>query len=173
MAIKEAELAKSLKPYTGQRGVYVSRVLVPDSQDKLIDFVHKHGMCQMDATDMGEIHCTIIHSASPLPDPRVDLKINPLPCAARVVGFDVWPGHDGDGYLVALLQSPMLNALNRLWKLRGCVPTTYDEYLPHITIKTPFEPDRGFTRQQEIANEALANDPMLIILHKEVIEDIK
>lgn len=179
MAIKELETyGKSYIPFSGgEYGLYVSRVLEPLSQNRLVDFVHKHALCQMSDRDMESLHCTIMYSPPELLDidkiDHEDLDPVTAPCAARVIRFEMWPGHDEEGYLVASLDSPSLQTVHRLWKLRGCVSTYPNEYKPHITIKTPFEVYRGLTGRLKAVNDVLAQSPMIVRLHKEAVEDIR
>jgi hypothetical protein len=178
--IKELEtLGKAYVPYTGQSGLYVSRVPEPLSQERLVDLVHKHGLCQMTDRDISELHCTIMYSPAGLvkdsnvPD-RQDTWPVPMPCAARVIRFEVWPGHNDKGYLVAILESSTLQSIHRLWRLRGGV-STFPTYIPHISVQSPFpwdRPERGFILRLNKVNEELAHSPMLIRLYKETVEDI-
>src|ERR1044072_9373289 len=114
--IREAQtLAKTYRPYTGDSGLYVSRVLEPLSQERLIDFVHKHGLCEMDEKDINELHCTIVYSPKGLILPiGSTFDVDPIPtaCSAHVISFEFWPGHDDAGYLVACLKSKALVHIN-------------------------------------------------------------
>lgn len=174
--IKELEtFGKTYRPFTGgDNGVYVSRILEPLSVQRLVDFVHEHALCQMSEHDIEELHCTIMYSPTGISSDHRDNDLSPIPlvCAARVVRFEFWPGHDDDGYLVAVLKSDMLQSIHNLWKLRGCIPT-FPEYKPHVTVQTPFEEYRGFSHRLKLANAALEASPILLRLHKERVEDIK
>lgn len=169
MTIRELQtFGKTYKPFNGQAGLYVSRVLDELSSIKLTDFVHKYALAEMSEEDFQELHCTIIGS----PDCIVrDLTPVNQPCAARVIRFEFWEGHDNAGYLVAILQSQALQQIHTLWQARGATHT-FEEYQPHITIQTPY--DMTGERQNFLhANCALQCDPMLIYLHKEIVEDCK
>jgi hypothetical protein len=174
--IKELETyGKTYEQFTGgDNGVYVSRILDALSRDRLVDFIHEHALCQMSEKDIDELHCTIMYSPTGIDPEHRDNDLNPipLPCSARVVRFEFWEGHDEDGYLVAVLNSPTLNSLHRLWKLRGCI-STFSEYRPHITLQTPFEEYKGLTHRMKLANEAIIHSPIVIRLIQETIEDIK
>jgi hypothetical protein len=171
--------AKTYKDYTGEHGLYVSRVPDVFSVDKIVNLVHTSGLCTMDDKDISQLHCTIMYSPNPVrPDngvegmDRNDMHPVNLVCSAWVVRVEFWPGHDEEGYLVACLESKALHSIHRLWKLRGGVPT-FPEYKPHITLKTPFEEYRGLTHKLKLVNSFLATEPLLIRLEKETVEDIK
>ncbi len=167
------EFAKTYTPYTGEHGLYVSRT--PDllSVDKLVNMVHMFKLCTMDDKDINKLHCTIIYSPNPVhTEAKDDMSPVVQPCSAWVKRVELWPGHDDEGYLVACLESDVLQTLHRLWRLRGGVPT-FPEYQPHITLKSPFEEYRGLTRRLKDVNRHLEEEPLLIRLTNETVEDIK
>lgn len=168
--------AKTYTPFTGgDNGIYVSRIPEPLSVQRLVDFVHEHALCRMSDKDIDELHCTIMFSPAGIVNEESkdnDLNAVPFTVAARVVRFEFWPGRDEDGYLVALLQSPALESIHKLWRLRGCIPT-FEEFKPHITIQTPFDEYRELGWRLKSANNELVYNPMLIRLGDERVEDIK
>ena len=167
------EISKHYTPYTGEHGLYVSRV--PDllSVDKLVNLVHMFKLCTMEDKDINELHCTIMYSPNPVKtEAKEDMSPVLLPCSAWVLRLEFWPGHDDEGYLVACLESDVLQTLHRLWRLRGGVPT-FPDYKPHVTLKTPFEEYRGLTGRLKDVNRHLEQEPLLIRLEKEKVESIK
>ncbi len=171
--IQEHKLtAKTMRPYTGNGGFYVCRLLDELSTIRLVNFVHEHRLAVLSDKDVFELHCTVIYSpSSPLNNDN-DINVNVLPVAARLTEFRVWGGHDGDGYLVACLYSPQLESLHRLWKTRGG-HHTFDEFVPHVTLQSPFEPDNGTKRAIQAANAHLTTHPIILRMDKEVVEDAK
>src|SRR5688572_17437288 len=101
--IRELTEAKTYNPYSGSSGLYVSRIPDEFSIIKLVNFVHENGLAELTEYDISELHCTIIYSPESTVPRENDLNVNALPVAARVISFEAWPGHDDDGYLVAVL----------------------------------------------------------------------
>lgn len=177
MAIKELKTyGKTYREFTGgDNGIYISRVPDDLSIQKIVDMVHKHNLCQMSDKDIAELHCTIMYSPAGVVSEEVrknDFNPIPLACSARVTHFEIWPGHDNSGYLVAILKSDALQHLHKLWKLRGCV-STFGEYKPHVTIQTPFEEYRGLSGNLRAANTDVVENGLVIRLGNETVEDIK
>jgi hypothetical protein len=177
MTIRELETAgKTYVPYTGENGLYVSRVLDKLGVTKLVNFVHSFKLCTMDEKDIRELHCTILYSPKPIRLEhglsREDFHPVNLTCAAWVVRIELWPGVNEDGYLLAVLESKALQSIHRLWTVRGGVHT-FKEYKPHISLKTPFDGYRGLTGRMKDANNHLAQEPILIRLENEKVEDIR
>lgn len=89
-------------------------------------------------------HCTVLYSSN-------KNKVSGQPKSRNVYGasikeFTHWVGHDGKIYLVALLDSPELQAAFRDWQALGYT-SDYKDYKPHITIK------KGLSESE--ANEAV------------------
>lgn len=166
------ETAKSYVPFTGVSGVYVSRTLEPKSEAALVEFVQNWELCDLQTQDVSELHCTIVHSADAIPEEANSFNVNERPCAARVSAFEWWPGHNNKGYLVATLQSKALEDLNRLWLVRGCRPTRFNEYRPHITITSGIDNSKDLMTKLETVNAYLQDCPLVVRLHNEVVEDV-
>jgi hypothetical protein len=177
VTIKQVEtIGKAYIPYTGERGLYVSRVPDKMGVDRLVNLVHKFCLCAMDEQDINNLHCTILYSPKIIPQSemhREDFHPVTLTCAAWVYSVEIWPGVNEEGYLVARLQSKALESINRLWHLRGGQSTMFPEYKPHITLKTPFEEYRGLTGRLKAVNSQLQVEPILIRLENETVEDIR
>lgn len=82
-----------------------------------------------------DLHCTIIYSkeACTFRPPEVPRSTR---LRAEATGVAWWDGHDRDGYLVLELRSSDLTALHRELREQGVVPT-FEEYHPHVTLRTP------------------------------------
>jgi hypothetical protein len=84
-----------------------------------------------------DVHCTVMYSTKSI-DPTDSTKYSKPVYQAYADHFEFWDGHDKSGYLVLkLVSTDLQNEHQRLKKL-GCNPT-FENYSPHITIKTPIE----------------------------------
>jgi hypothetical protein len=127
----------------------------------------------MNQSDIDDMHCTIVWSPSgSVPNPKPIARSY----AARCVRIEAWPGHNGDGYLVAILNSDSMQTLHKTWKLRGA-EHTFNDYVPHVTLKTPyqFSQDSSNPLWDKLykVRTILETSPMLIRLVDEQVQDAK
>lgn len=125
----------------------------------------------MSDLDIADLHATVIWSP-------VDVKTKPAPnfqsVAAYCTRIEFWPGHNEDGYLVAILNSPGLVELNKSWCLQGA-RNSFQPYQPHITLKTPFAVNqpKQFQVLLDVVRTRLESSPMLLRLESESIQNAK
>lgn len=150
-------------------GLYVCRFLDNASVINLVNFVHKFDLAQLNQEEANDLHCTLVYSAT---SPTFDTRPLLDPCKAHVVRFEHWPGHDGDGYLVAVLQSESLQRIHKYWLSMGCTHS-FPEYTPHITIKHPFS-ELSYSPQAAIrASRELERKPLALRLLRETLYEMK
>ena len=82
--------------------------------------------------DIDKMHCTVLYSRNK--NGATGETESQRVYSATIKEFTHWVGHDGKTYLVALLDSPMLQKAFRDWRELGYT-SDYNEYKPHITIK--------------------------------------
>jgi hypothetical protein len=83
-----------------------------------------------------DLHTTVMFSKTPCDDvdlPHIDKHER---YSAVGVQLTFWEGHDKEGYIVLLLDSPDLQSLHTKFVLAG-LKGSYDTYLPHVTLVTP------------------------------------
>jgi hypothetical protein len=93
--------------------------------------------------DREKLHCTVLYSRNK--NGVSGVTESERVYSANIVEFTSWKGHDDKLYLVALLDSPMLQKAFRDWRELGYT-SDYPVYKPHITIKkglTQAEADRA------------------------------
>ncbi len=125
--------SKSTVPLTNQSsGTYVC--VLPDAQSKITlgKIAFALGLPLHD-DDFEDLHSTVIYSKDRFPS---NTKIpHDRQFSAFVKDVQFWDGHDGDGYVVLVLDSPDLVALHQEWKDRGLIHS-FDDYTPHVTLKS-------------------------------------
>lgn len=105
-----------------------------------------------------DLHCTLVYSKQPAMHVMLPFVEQDARFEARGVEIVRWAGHEGAGYVVLLLDSPELQALNQDFQTAGLIPT-FPDYKPHVTLFHPAEAGvyDDFIREQ---NELLAHSPM-------------
>lgn len=150
-------------------GLYICRFLDNASTINLVNFVHKFGITRISPEEANELHCTIVHSQV---KPEVPCAPVFSPAVAHISGFEHWPGHDNTGYLVATLESKMLQQLHAYWHSLGC---QYDfaDYRPHITLKHPCSAVHYNPTAVVMASRELQRKPMTLRLIRESMYELK
>jgi hypothetical protein len=159
-------LAKTYRPFDGKSGTYVS--VVPDDRSviKLCEWARKLGYW-LDEAAIEELHSTIVYSKVAALSPEYDTGVQ---LTARLERFEFWPGHDDEGYLVAVLHSPALVKLHQEWLSKGAVHA-FPEYTPHITLVEGLQPNPMlYERMVRLTDRARGT---LLTLGNQQIENIK
>lgn len=112
------------------------------------------------------LHCTLMYSEV---SPNRVVPIRFKQYRSRVTKLMEWAGHDGDGYLVAYLDSPELQARNKVYLDAGCV-SSFPDYIPHVTLITPFELG---SLDLSLINSILAKSPSELFLDSEKAEPLR
>jgi hypothetical protein len=159
-------VAKTLLPYTGQSGLYSSRLPDEESTTTLLALVAELGLPFNQAD---ELHVTVIYSPEKtVEQERVMRNVHQISVSAQIIGFEVF-GKDNDT-VVALLRSEQLVLDHLKWKALGAEPT-WPDYRPHLSLYVGDSIDR---KSLDAANAALQNRaPVCITLGPEQIEDIQ
>lgn len=163
---------------------YVSVVPTATSVSRLINFIRR----VLDDTSIrkamidqlnAEAHVTIMYSKENGMDIKnvKDASIlttfnNPdtgLPWTGDVKKFEYWGGHNGSGYIVAILKSLDMVKLNKKWK-KYKLEHSHDDYVPHITILNPAD---NFVTLLENMNNNLQYNPLRLEFVNEQIEKTK
>ena len=136
------EQAKIYTPYDPQvLGAYVSVVPTVPAACKLVDWATEIGFI-LTPEEVEELHCTVMYS--PKDNPRQDISNPGQIYTARFIGLEWWPGHKGEGVVVARLQSSELGLRKLDWELQGC-RSTFEGYIPHVTLKSRINLDPQLT----------------------------
>jgi len=151
-------------------GLYVCRFLDNVSIINLVNFVHKFDIARFTTEEANDLHCTIMYSKDERPYERVMPILDPV--KAHLVRFEHWPGHNGDGYLVAMLESEGLQRVHKFWRAMGC-EHSFPEYTPHITLKHPCSAMSYDPQATVRAMDALAKKPLALRLLRESLYPIK
>jgi hypothetical protein len=106
--------------------------------DSLLKIKRRFGHLEPHLVD--DLHTTVMFSRTPCE--HMDLPIIDKHERYSAVGVQLtfWEGHDKDGYLVLLLDSPDLQSLHTKFVLAG-LKGSYDTYHPHVTLVTPLSAD--------------------------------
>lgn len=126
--------------YTGTNGFYASAYVRTPSLRPLAELFKQavgYDMPLNEDQDIG-LHCTVMHSkhallVSPAHAVMQNGLVTNAEYAAKIISFDFWDGHNGEGYFVAKLESPGLQLRHKAWKDMGAKPT-FETYEPHITL---------------------------------------
>jgi hypothetical protein len=114
-------------------GVYGCRFLTTPSQKLLSECCAPLGL-SFSARESQTLHVTTLFSKQ-LPN---QILKNTSRLSVRVKSPNYWDGHDSAGYLVLELESPELLQYHERWMKCGATHS-FDSYLPHMTLKTPFK----------------------------------
>lgn len=164
--LKTLELAKSYRPYTGKSGLYVSVSTLPNYNKLIADWAEEFGK-PLTSRQEQELHSTVMWSKQTVNNTSVDANYNHV---ARLNRFEYWDGHDNDGYLVAVFDSPSLIHLHKKWLNRGAVHS-FSDYLPHLTLRDKFTPNQDlFDKIGELSKKYKGS---MISFNKEQIESLK
>ena len=152
-------------PFDGTKGCYVSVSVLQDPEIRLpVNLPWSLG---------SDLHCTIVYSresAPSYPEALYDVDDKTV-YIAKLVELEYWDGHDNDGYLVAKLDCPELNARNKFWIAKGC-KHSFDDYTPHVTLAKNFLVTDQLRDMIASFNIALKRHPIEYKLGNETIENI-
>lgn len=128
-------LAKVGRPLNSMSsGTYVC--VLPDKESKLklakISAALGH---PIPIAEVEDLHSTVMYSKGSFPR---ELSLPRKRFGAKVVGLEFWDGHNNDGYVVVILDSPDLVARNRFWTAQG-LKHSFDDYTPHVTLFSKIE----------------------------------
>jgi hypothetical protein len=167
MSIKSLQrvLAKTILPFDGSSGLYVSVSPTFYSSEKLKGWA-KHLFPNVEI-DSDKFHCTVMYSKVCSTKTVTDTKMDYL---AKVSHFEFWDGHDSDGYLVVVLQSPSLVHLHKKWKSLGAVHS-FDDYTPHVTLLDKFKMTKEL--QKRIDELSTKEKGTILSFTNEQLENIK
>lgn len=114
-------------PFTGNGAYVCSQVSLDASESYLLNFIG------VDKFDDG-LHCTIMYSSKRKCSPGLADHVLPaLVATAPIVALDYWDGHDDEGYIVAKLDSPLMNERNAFWTNKG-LQHSFPDYTAHVTL---------------------------------------
>lgn len=124
-------IAKVGRPLNSQAsGSYVCAL--PDTESKIklarISAALGHPLGKDDVEDL---HSTIMYAKGAFPE-SIPLQKGKR-FGAKIIGIEFWDGHDNDGYVVAILDSPDLVNRNKEWAATG-LKHSFDDYSPHVTL---------------------------------------
>ena len=150
--------------YSGKQGLYSQVSVLPDSLEKIFDFVDKAIFDRVDEN----LHSSVMSSEKALPLHKA--KSHPeIVHDAKAVKLEWWSGHDNAGYLVLLLDSLSLKEEHDRLKKLGCIHS-FPDYTPHITIMQNV--DKPPKMDIKYANLLLRRNPIMIQLGNQIIEDL-
>ena len=163
---------KISRRYSGTAGIYVCAVPLHGMR-KLIDVVTQ---CLPEdfQLDTEEAHCTLMYSKNHHPNQLVAASAacqGAKQFHAVIDEIKQWPGHDGDGYLVAALSSPCLNARHEHWKRTGAVHS-FEDFVPHVTLASGYGQPIPTATIKEM-NRLLSTSDIRLVFGGERYEDIK
>lgn len=160
------KLAIAIAGEVVQNGVYSSVKPIGLSENKihaLMDLV------PFADPDKDKIHVTVLYSRNAnvvTEQPASMRRIH----RATISKFVSWVGHDDQPYVVALLDSPELQAANSDWIKLGYTQD-FDEYSPHITFKKGLSAETTET-MLEILNNALKNNVIALVFGEQEVEPL-
>jgi hypothetical protein len=164
--IPRLEVSRVARPYDRTAGTYV--YVEPKISDCVnISTWSKHLGIPIPKETLTDLHCTVMWSK----DVTNDASCDPSQAhVAQLDHFEYWDGHDGDGYIVAVLTSWDLHQLHNKWKLRGC-RHSFPDYMPHVTLMSKIRPSDVLLRRLESASKSLYGTPIVFL--NEQIENAK
>lgn len=109
--------------------------------------------------DSTEVHCTVLHCSSELPEDLDVPEDRQLP--AEVNMLDVWDDHKGRKILVARLGSDELHDLHAALTGQG-LTHSFDDYTPHITLGKDLKLDAETRLWIEQVNHRLADEALFL-----------
>jgi hypothetical protein len=156
--------------YTEEAGLYSAVEPTENSVKKIIELAKAAGFEDLEP----DLHCTVMYSPTAAIPEDVATEYSQPFYNAIPLEFKWWEGHDKDGYLVLALKSPLLAKEHQRLKEAGCVPT-FDDYIPHITLKNKFyfESEDDQKSKLRYANLILRRSVVGLTLTKQKVEDIK
>lgn len=160
------EVAKTFRVYTGTAGAYVSVSPIDIYVKVLGKWAEELGF-PFDAKRLDSLHCTVVWSKQTVNNTSVDSSFHHV---AKLNRFEYWDGHDNDGYLVAIFDSPSLVHLNKKWVNRGAAHS-FSDYTPHLTLKDKFVPDQELF--DKISSLSKKYKGTLISFNNECLESAK
>ena len=117
---------------------------------------------------MNDLHVTVMYSTT---NTNVPVQAETNRVVAHQLKWEWWPGHNGEGYWVLLIECSDLNASNKRYIDAGCTPT-FKDYTPHVTVCTPT--DVVSPEKVKTVNSRLAMLPVASIhLGPELIHELE
>ncbi len=156
-------------PFTGVRGVYVWRDLLPSKGiQRALDVVSNVTGTKLKSPGL---HVTIMYSKACLSQPS---SYTPLTdrVEATISGITTWVGHDGQLYAVLTLDSQPLHERHSQLKNYGAQPT-FEPYNPHLTLVEGADLSVFDEETTDEINKQLAELKLKVFLAKEQVADLK
>ena len=155
------------RPYTGRNGMY-SHVKATAAGAKVLTNISRELKLPAGLDRQMKLHCTVMWSKVAPHTPRAANYA--FRGVATIDRLDFWKGHDSQGYVVAILNSPDLQKLHNEWGERGC-SHSFADYTPHVTLAD----DLGLTAELSWRlNEVAAKyKGQVIDFLGEYLEDLK
>lgn len=158
-------LAKTSPPLTRESsGTYVC--VLPDDESR--GFLSHIANSLRVHADPYELHSTLMYAKGCFPKNASYSRRATF--GARIKGIEYWDGHDNDGYLVVILDSPGLVNRHRYWTEHG-LKHSFDDYTPHVTLATRIEKTPEL--MERVGKVATRVNGRLIHLTNETIEGLK
>lgn len=138
-------------PVEAPNGIFVRANPTVDSYKILFHVFPQTDMYQ-------DMHCTVMYSEKANPRAYLPIISKDTRYDAKADHLEHWPGHDGQGYVVLVLDSPDLQKLHKMFRDQGFEPT-FPEYKPHVSLihPCPKKPEN----LDELNAKLKANPPML------------
>lgn len=156
MKVTSAILYDRLRMESPDGGLYV---WVDPDENANIDIECLLKDAPFKAVNSTEFHATVLYHRGTLPNTSV--MPHDRVCHARIVEIENWEAHDGESIIVALLDSPALQAVHA--ELLGQNLThSFPEYRPHITLGKHVEVKAAVRLWLSRVNSHLADSPMAI-----------
>jgi hypothetical protein len=161
-------LAKTGRPLSSMSsGTYVCALPDAETQTKLarVSAALGHPLSQEKIEDL---HSTIIYAKGNFPN-GLELQRGQR-FGAKVTGLEFWDGHDNDGYVVLLLDSPDLMARHQFWVSRG-LTHSFEDYTPHVTLFDKIEKTADLVAKiNSVAKKAIGTT---LVFDQEQVEGLK
>lgn len=116
-----------------------------------------------------DLHCTVLYSRNK--DKVSGTTKSENIYSASIKEFTHWVGHDGKTYLVAALDSPMLQKAFREWRALGYT-VDYPDYKPHITIKKGLSESEA-QRAADLLTMQYFENPFVITFGPQKVEPLR
>jgi hypothetical protein len=100
-----------------------------------------------------EFHATVLYHVGEMPQGAV--MPHDYPCRARITELTVWPNDKGTGTVVALLDSPSLQAVHASLLGQG-LTHSFPEFSPHVTVGAKVASSPALRLWLDSINESLA-----------------
>lgn len=167
ISAKTRLLAKQHRPLTeDSSGSYVC--VLPDDLTKarLIAIASMLNI-SLSYDQVEDLHSTIVYARGCFPkDPTTSSSV----FGAMINQLQYWDGHDNEGYLVIILDSPQLVARNRYWAAQG-LEHSFEDYTPHVTLATGIDKNERLIHRMNLVTRKISGTPLAFI--NETLEGLK